>query len=424
MPHTGRIARQAALALLNGVLLDKRLPAEWDDATRGPLSGLYPGDMARAMRLARETLRWMDRADRLLGRYLHRMPSPPVMNTLRMATVEICQLKEAGHGVVNNAVALTRAGHETAHLSGLVNATLRRVVQHGPALWPDLPMPRLPKWLRQRITDTYGASATLAIEAAHAAGAPLDLTPANGDADALAARVGGIALPNGSVRCAGGGQVSALPGYVNGDWWVQDAASAMPVAILAPRSGEAVLDLCAAPGGKTMQLAAAGADVTALDRSEPRMRRTQANLRRTGLTANLIIGDALEHTGTYDAVLLDAPCTASGTIRRHPDMPHAKDRDGFPALFGAQERLIDHALSLLRPGGRLVYCACSLLPEEGELQISAALERHAGLSVVRPALPWIDPGWITPGGAVRLRPDYWAGKGGMDGFCIARLHRE
>ena len=187
--------------------------------------------------------------------------------------------------------------------------------------------------------------------------------------------------------------------------------------------GERVLDLCAAPGGKTLQLAAAGAEVTAVDLSEPRMARVRENLSRCGLTADLITADALEWQPdqAFDAVLLDAPCSATGTIRRHPDLPFVKDGSELPALVDLQARLLDRALGMVRPGGRVVFCTCSLLPEEGEGQLAAALARHPGLRVERVALPGVEQAWLTAEGGLRLRPDLWADRGGMDGFFMVRL---
>jgi len=423
MSQQGMAPRWAAVQMLGAVLDEGRLLAELE-GDKGPLARLEPAEAARARRLATDTLRWMGRADRLLGRYLRKMPPPAVMALLRLSVVELCHHGEAPHGVVNTAVALTRKSRKTAHLAGMVNATLRKVGEEGPALWPTLPLPGLPKWLRKQMVADYGKDAVEAMEAAHAAGAPLDLTAKSGDAKALAAQVGGVVLPSGTVRLQAFARVSALPGFAEGDWWVQDAAAAMPVSLLAPQPGERILDLCAAPGGKTMQIAAAGAQVTALDQSETRMRRVEENLARTGLRAGLITADALAHSGVlYDAILLDAPCTATGTIRRHPDLPYAKDSSGFSDLFALQERMIDHALGLLAPGGRLVFCTCSLLPDEGEIQIEDALKRHPGLRTHPPSLPWQEDGWVTPEGGLRLRPDYWAGQGGMDGFYMACLSR-
>ena len=241
----------------------------------------------------------------------------------------------------------------------------------------------------------------------------------------MAALIGGTLMPTGSIRVPDAGQVSLLPGYAEGLWWVQDAAAAVPVQVLAPKPGETVLDLCAAPGGKTMQIAARGALVTALDSSETRLARVTENLARTELTATIVVGDALTHTGTYDAILLDAPCSATGTIRRHPDLPFAKDGAEFAGLIAQQAQMIDHALTLLNPGGRLVFCTCSLLPDEGEVQTEEALARHPGLSADSTALdlPGINPDWITPEGGLRLRPDYWPDLGGMDGFYIVALRK-
>ena len=203
-----------------------------------------------------------------------------------------------------------------------------------------------------------------------------------------------------------------------------DAAAALPVRMFGDLAGRRALDLCAAPGGKTMQLAAAGAHVTAVDDSAPRMDRVTRNLARTGLPAEIRIADAFDVTGAWDAILLDAPCSATGTIRRHPDLPRARDGSGFAALIAQQARMIDHALTLLTPGGQLVFCTCSLLPDEGEVQIEEALVRHPGLRVL-PALPdGADPAWRTEEGGLRLRPDTWADRGGVDGFYMACLARD
>ncbi len=219
--------------------------------------------------------------------------------------------------------------------------------------------------------------------------------------------------------------MSAMPGFAEGDWWVQDAAAALPVQILKPVAAERILDLCAAPGGKTMQLASMGADVTAVDDSVPRMARVKENLTRVGLKAKTVIQDARAIKGSYDAILLDAPCSATGTMRRHPDLPYAKDGSEFGELIGLQAEMIDHAWSVLKPGGRMVFCTCSLLPDEGEVQVDEALERHADMRVDVDALgvAGVDPAWISSEGGLRLRPDYWSDIGGMDGFYIAMLRK-
>ncbi|WP_297772232.1 transcription antitermination factor NusB [uncultured Roseovarius sp.] len=415
-------ARAAAVHLLDRVLGDGRLMS--DLIAGGALDLLTAPDRARAQRLASDTLRGLARADRLLSRHLRKPPPLRVFNILRVATVELAHGGDS-HGVVNEAVRIIGQSPRHGNLKGLVNAVLRRMAEEAPRSWNDLRQPGLPDWLRQPLVEAWGKGAVTAMERAHFAGAPLDIT-VRSDLDGWTGKLGADRLPTGSLRLSNAGQVSTLPGYSEGAWWVQDAAAALPVSVLAPKPGERILDICAAPGGKTLQLAAAGADVTALDISERRMARVTENLARTGLHATCVVGDAFEYAdGPYDAILLDAPCSATGTIRRHPDLPHAKDGSDFGALIDMQAALLDHALTLLKPGGRLVFCTCSLLPDEGECQSEEALARHAGLKTDPAALdrPGIDPGWITEEGGLRLRPDYWPEIGGMDGFYIVCLRK-
>lgn len=415
----GTQARRTVIYLLDQVLGEGRLLAECYAA--GALERLAPEDRARTQRLTLQTLRSLERADRVLQKHLKKSTPLTVQNALRLGTVELCH-GAAAHGVVNDMVAIVSKHRRHGQLKGLVNAVLRKVADQGPAEWAKLRVPRLPKWLRSPLAQAWGNEAMLAIEAAHYAGAPLDITGKPG-ADLTA--LGGTLLETGSRRLAEAGQVSALPGYEAGDWWVQDAAAALPAQLLQAKTGERVLDLCAAPGGKTMQMAASGASVTAVDTSATRLERLRENLTRTGLVADLITGDALEQTGEFDAVLLDAPCSATGTIRRHPDLPHAKDGSAFGELIELQARMLAHAWSLVKPGGRMVFCTCSLLPDEGECQIEEALEMFPDMSVDRTVLdrPGIEPAWITEEGGLRLRPDYWPEQGGMDGFYMVLLRK-
>jgi 16S rRNA (cytosine967-C5)-methyltransferase len=415
----GIAPRRGALALIDGILGDRRSLSDLLETPDSPVAALPPPDRARAQRLALSTLRQFGRADRLLGPHLRRRPPLTVHNLLRLSLCEVFVEAGAAHGVVNAAVTLARMERDTQRAAGLVNAVLRKTAAEPAERWHALPVPELPKWLRKPLVAAWGKAAVQAMEAAHLAGAPLDLTLMRDPAPE------GEILPTGSLRVAGSGAVSALPGFDKGGWWVQDAAAALPARALSVRPGERVLDLCAAPGGKTLQLAAAGAEVTALDVSGPRLQRLQENLQRTGLTAEVVQADALAWSpdAPVDAVLLDAPCSATGTIRRHPDLPHVRDGSEIAGLVDLQARLIDRALGFLRPGGRLVFATCSLLPEEGEGQLLAALARHPGLEATPGALalPGVEAGWITPGGGLRLRPDYWAERGGMDGFFIAAL---
>lgn len=401
--------RRLAASLVAGVLEGRMLPEVLAD-----LPGADPAIEARAQRLALATLRNLSRTQAVLSPLLSREPAPRVMAALRVAVTELLALGEAPHGVVHATVEALKSDRETARAAGLGNAVLRRAAEFDG--WEGLPVQKLPGWLRRKLKPIHGEAGLAAIEAAHALGAPLDLTLKPGKA------APGGAVPVGlSWRLPSGGQVSALPGYEQGDWWVQDAAAALPASLLAVQPGETVLDLCAAPGGKTLQLAAAGADVTALDLSESRLQRLHANLARTGLTARVVCADALDWAppAPVDAVLLDAPCTATGTIRRHPDLPHVRKPADLEGLTALQARLLDRALGFLKPGGRLVYCTCSLLPDEGESQIAAALARHPGLTADTPPLPL---GRATPDGGWRTLPSDH--ETGIDGFYMALLHRQ
>jgi 16S rRNA (cytosine967-C5)-methyltransferase len=305
---------------------------------------------------------------------------------------------------------------------------LRRLARDKAAIRGGLDAARLdtPDWLWQRWTKTYGEAGARKIAEAHLVEPALDLS-VKSDAAGWAERLGGIVLPTGSVRFVPSGPVEDLSGYAEGEWWVQDAAAALPAKLLADFAGKRVADLCAAPGGKTAALAAAGANVTAIDISAPRVARLRSNLARLKLIAETVVADILDWTPgePFDAVLLDAPCSATGTIRRHPDIALLKKPEDIESLAALQERMIDRAVGMLKPGGILVFCTCSLEPEEGETQFERALSRY-GLT----ALP-IDPAEvgglapiITPKGTIQTLPSQLPAANprlsGLDGFFIGR----
>jgi 16S rRNA (cytosine967-C5)-methyltransferase len=412
----GLAARRAAAALVAGVLEHGRSLADQN----GALERLAPPERARALALATGTLRHLGRIDALLAGLLQRKPPPAALMPLRLAVAEMHLDAVPAHAAVDAAVRLTR--RRGPRLAGLVNAVARRAAD--PGRWDVAPEAGLPEWLDGPVRAAWGDAAD-AIAAAHRRGAPLDLTvkvPA--EVARWGAALGAEVLPTGGLRLHGRHQVSALPGFAEGAWWVQDAAAAVPARLLGEVAGRAALDLCAAPGGKTLQLAAAGAAVTAVDVSEPRLGRLRANLARTGLAAEVVAADALDWTPgrRFDAVLVDAPCSASGTIRRHPDVAWLP-RD-LGALQALQDALIARAWTWVAPGGRLVFCTCSLLRSEGEERVAGFLARTPEATAAAPDAPalGLNPAWADATG-LRLRPDYWPERGGMDGFYAACLVR-
>jgi 16S rRNA (cytosine967-C5)-methyltransferase len=406
--------RDAAFDLLTAVLDRRRQLEEALDA----LPPIAPRDRSAAHRLVAATLRRLGTLDAVLEPLLKKSPPDPVRHVLRLGVAGLLLLDTPPHAAVATAVALARSRRLHA-FAGLVNAVLRRVAEAGPAALAELDGPRLdtPSWL----WASWGADAR-AIALAHQHEAPLDLTLRPG---ALPPD-GGEVLPTGSVRFPAGTAVTPIPGFEQGAFWVQDAAAALPARLLAAQPGERIGDLCAAPGGKTAQLAAAGAQVTALERDRTRLARLQDNLRYWRLSAETIEADATDWRPPtlFDAVLLDAPCSATGTIRRHPDVPHTKRPRDIRALVETQDCLLTAATAMLRPGGRLIYAVCSLQPEEATPRIEGALSR-GGLrrAPFTPAeLPGL-PEAITQDGDLRTHPGLWPDKGGMDGFFAARLVR-
>ncbi len=406
--------REAAFAVLSAVLDHRRTLDEALEA----LPRLAARDRAAAHRLAAAVLRRLGSLDAAIEPMLGRAPPIAVRHVLRLGAAGLLLLGTPAHAAVATAVALVRT-QRLAPFAGLVNAVLRRLAATGEGALAGLDGPRLdtPAWLWR----AWGPEAR-AIATAHQEEAPLDLTLAAG----AVAPEGGVELPSGTWRYPPGTRVTDLPGFAEGGFWVQDAAAALPARLLAPATGMRVLDLCAAPGGKTAQCAAAGARVTAVERDPARLDRLRENLTRLRLPADLVCADATQWQppAAADAVLLDAPCSATGTIRRHPDIPHLKRPRDLPPLILQQDRLLDAACAALRPGGRLLYAVCSLLAEEGPARAAAALARlPLDTDPVRPEeLPDLAAA-LTPEGWVRTTPALWAERGGMDGFFLARFNR-
>jgi len=407
--------RDAAFDLLVATL-DRHRPLE---EALDALSGIDSRDRAAGHRIAAAVLRRMGSLDAVLEPYLKKAPPAEVAHILRIGAAGLLLLETPAHAAVATAVAMARRRGFTP-FAGLVNAVLRRVSEGGATTLAALDGPRLdtPNWL----WTAWGRDAR-AIARAQLIEAPLDLSLRHGSEPPELAE----ALPTGSWRMPAGTRVTELPGFEAGTLWVQDAAAALPARLLAAQKGERIADLCAAPGGKTAQLADTGAMVTAIESNPTRLARLRENLGRLHLEVETIQADAItwRPPSQLDAVLLDAPCSATGTIRRHPDVAHLKRPRDIQGLVAQQDRLLEAASEMLRPGGRLIYAVCSLQPEEGPVRIAQALQK---LKLRAEPFTAADmPGLaeaITAEGHVRTTPAMWPERGGMDGFFIARMIKE
>lgn len=433
----GLAARRIAADILDGVLHKHRtLDDQLDGAGAHPgLKSLADRDRALMRRLVATILRRLGTLGHLLSRLLDRgipTDAPRAQSALLIGAAQILWMDVPDHAAVDLSVRLVQSDRRAAKYAGLVNAVLRRCAREGQPLIDEVKAQTLdiPPWLLTRWIGAYGETTARAMATAIGHEPSLDIT-VKSDAPQWATRLHGETLPTGTVRTLLQGSVTMLPGFSEGQWWVQDAAAALPARLFGDIGGKSIVDLCAAPGGKTAQLALAGARVTAVDRSPARMARLRDNLARLSLQAEAVVTDAAEWPGDgnggYDGVLVDAPCTSTGTIRRHPDVAWLRQEADIGALAALQKRLLQKAVALLKPGGTLVYCTCSLEPEEGEQAIAALLATESG---VRRAP--VEPGEVaglgeivTAEGDLRTLPCHLPHAdprlGGLDGFYAARL---
>lgn len=434
-------ARRLAIEIL-GSVIERGQPfdQQWSSRVQSPqFIALEPRDRAFVRSLTTTTLRRQGELAHVLKQFLDK-PLPAdkglLWPILLSGAAQLLCLDMPAHAVVDLCVELARRDRGARRFDKLTNAVLRRVSERGHAMLAAVDGVRLniPDWLFARWEANYGAATARLIAHASLREAALDLSFKPGSsalADTLAAQANGIRLPNGTVRLSAPGRIEELPGYQDGAWWVQDAAAALVSRALGDVAGQSIADLCAAPGGKTAALASAGAKVTAVDLSEKRLARLRANMARLQLEVDIVTADVLTWSPEqqFDAILLDAPCSATGTVRRHPDLLRQKQLADFDRLAALQGALLHKASALLRPGGRLVYSTCSLEPEEGPDQVAAFLAAHedfAREAITAPELG-ADPAWITADGDVRTLPCHLplepAEMSGMDGFYVARLRR-
>jgi len=433
------MARRIAADILDGVLHKRRtLDEQLDGAAAHPgLKTISDRDRALMRRLVATILRRRGTLGHVLSRLLDRgLPAdaPRAQSALMIGAAQILWMDVPDHAAVDLSVRLVQSDRRAAKYAGLINAVLRRCAREGQSLIEEASadMPDIPAWLLSRWRQHYGESSANDMAAALGHEPSLDIT-AKSDPNQWATRLHGELLPTGTVRTVLQGSVTVLPGFAEGQWWVQDAAAALPARLFGDISGKRIADLCAAPGGKTAQLARAGANVTAIDRSPARLTRLRANLSRLQLNAETAVADAAEWSGVdgagFDGVLLDAPCTSTGTIRRHPDVAWLRQESDIAALAATQARLAQKAVSLLKPGGTLVYCTCSLEPEEGEAIIASLLATEPSMRRAP-----VEPGevaglseLITVDGDLRTLPCHLPHAdprlGGLDGFYAARLVR-
>ena len=415
---SGLPTRRAALRLLDTVM---RMGTPMDQATANATKGLSPPDRALAIAIAQETLRWSVDLDALIDSKT-KQPLPDdakARMVLRLALAQILRLGTPAHAAIATALPLLDGGPKR-----LVHGVLGTLLRADASL-PETPS--LPDAVMMRWHPVWGDGMIAGARRALAEPPPLDLAlrdPAS--TDDWAQRLGGNSLMPGHIRLPRGTAVDELEGYDEGAWWVQDLAASLPVRLCGDGTGKRALDLCAAPGGKTMQLSAAGFTVTALDNSARRMDRLMANLERTRLNAERVNADVMDWQPKlqYDAVLLDAPCSATGTMRRHPDVLQRIDIKQINNLAAIQSAMLDRVVEWVKPGGTLVFATCSLEPHEGEAQAEAFLARHPEYSTQAATADELPEGvQANANGHIRTMPPMLAGQGGLDGFFVARFVR-
>jgi 16S rRNA (cytosine967-C5)-methyltransferase len=420
-------ARLAAQAILSDVLRKRRpLDAATDDVLNKAKLDVRDAGFARA--IANETLRRFGQIDALIRHFVPKPPAPQrAGSTPEILLAGVCELlflDVAAHAAVDCANRLCERDKNAVHFKPLVNAVLRRISREGKAVLETQDGPRLntPDWMWTRWCEAYGEDTARKIAAAHLLPPPLDIALKEGAALADAEPIFGNI-----VRLREAGRVDQLPGFEEGAWWVQDAAASLPARLLGDVRGQRVIDLCAAPGGKTAELAAMGANVTAVEREASRLARVSENLARLRLEAELVQSDLRDWTPDAPApfVLLDAPCSATGTIRRHPDLPWIKNASDVTLCAATAADLLDSAAEMVAPGGLLVFAVCSLEPEECHEQIAAFLSARADFR--REPVDASDvfglTEAITPEGDLRTLPFHLGDRGGMDGFYAARLRK-
>ncbi len=418
-PPSGLPARQLAHQLLTQIL---RRGQNFGDAVVDlpKLNSLPERDRAFTRLLVLATLRRLGQIDAVLAAHLQLKNTPAaVVDILRLTATQLWWLETPAHAAVDMAVRLAVYTNQP-HLKGLVNAVARKL--SAAPVPADSALKILPDWLLQSWTTAYGADAVSAIARQQVLEPPLDIT-VKADAAAWAAKLNAVLLPTGSLRLQDAGKVEDLPGYAEGAWWVQDAAATLPVKLLGDLRGKTIVDIGAAPGGKTAQLAAAGATVIAVERNPARAETLRQNLQRLRLTAEIVVADAVawKPERPVDAVLLDAPCSATGTLRRHPEIAWLKDRLDIRKQASLQTALLNHVSGWLPVHATLVYAVCSLQPEEGLNQVAELLKSNQRLQRVAVAGPAIGglTACITPEGDLRTLPHQLPG--GMDGFYASIL---
>ena len=424
----GLSCRWVVLEMLGKILIEKQMISELKENDSFPFKSMVPEHKARTLSLLENILRNLSALDSLINLYLTQKTSIRIMNILRICSAEIFIDKIASHAAVDSAVRLAKLDKKLVRFSGLINAVCRKISKNL-IYEKTIEFSSLSSDFARVLKKTYEVDVIKKFGLVQGSRPPLDVTLKDeGRVNEYANLLEGKVLPSGSLRLLHQKQVSKLPGYDLGDWWVQDFSAAIPVRLLGDIGGLSALDVCAAPGGKTMQLVSNGALVTAIEISKKRSKTLNENLTRTGLIAKIRIEDicSLKMDELFDIVLVDAPCSSTGTIRRNCDLQFLEPLKRIRSLVSHQKAILKRAMNFVKTGGRLVYCTCSLIPEEGEDIIKNVLKEAPNWKQlpIKSNQFGIDPDWLDDLGGLRLQPNFWESSGGMDGFYIAILMKD